>query len=110
MYEKLDYWEEAVAISLEESAGITLTPEQLTAVAKDMENSHDNIGMAFYSPPSDSLPYKRELEEAKEALRKEKSKVTCRECNGTGSQTTYGGTFESTSQCWKCHGAGRHLL
>ena len=49
--DKLDYWEECLASSFEEH-GITVTKEQLKAIAEDVELGHDNIGMAFYSPPS----------------------------------------------------------
>jgi hypothetical protein len=50
MYEKKDYWEECLASSFEEH-GVTATVEQLKAIATDIENGSENIGMAFYSPP-----------------------------------------------------------
>ncbi len=47
----LQYWEEAIFCSLDE-VGIPATPEQITQIAKNIETSHENYGMAFYSPPS----------------------------------------------------------
>jgi hypothetical protein len=48
---KNDYWSETLANAAEE-IGLVLTPEQLNALAKAVEISHDNIGQAFYSPPA----------------------------------------------------------
>lgn len=41
-----NYWEEAVAIALEE-AGVTATAEQLKYIAESIEGCHDNYGMAM---------------------------------------------------------------
>lgn len=46
-----DYWLECVSQSLEDN-GILATEEQRQAIATDMQLSHENYGMAFYSPPS----------------------------------------------------------
>ena len=46
-----DYWLECVQQSLEEH-GVTATKEQAQAIATDVQITHDNYGMAFYSPPS----------------------------------------------------------
>lgn len=45
-----DYWSEYIAIAAEE-CGLTLTAEQLAALASAAESGHDHYGMAFYSPP-----------------------------------------------------------
>jgi 23S rRNA A1618 N6-methylase RlmF len=47
---KTNYWEECLDSSFCEH-GITVTPEQLKAVAEDVQGGHENYGMAFYSPP-----------------------------------------------------------
>jgi hypothetical protein len=47
----LEYWKETLAIAAEECA-LVLTDEQLTALAEAAQGSHENYGMAFYSPPS----------------------------------------------------------
>jgi hypothetical protein len=46
----LDYWKETLSQAAEE-CGLTLTEEQLTCLADAAEGSHENYGMAFYSPP-----------------------------------------------------------
>ena len=46
-----DYWEECISEAAEE-CGLVLTPHQLKEVAEAVMCSHDNYGMAFYSPPS----------------------------------------------------------
>jgi hypothetical protein len=48
---QLDYWTESVSIAMQE-AGISFTPEQARQVGAGIQGSHDNYGMAFYSPPA----------------------------------------------------------
>jgi hypothetical protein len=47
----LDYWKETLSDAAQE-CGLALTGEQLTCLADAAEGSHENYGMAFYSPPS----------------------------------------------------------
>ena len=101
------YWQECIAESLDQH-GVKATAEQINLIAADIESSHDHYGMAFYQPAGPSQA-ERDLMEVREKLRVEQSKITCRQCNGTGSTTTYGGTMQCTSQCWKCHGEGRYV-
>jgi hypothetical protein len=44
-----DYWRECIAQSAEE-CGASLTPEQVERMADDVQTSHENYGMTFYSP------------------------------------------------------------
>lgn len=46
-----DYWQECIAVAAEECE-LTLNKEQLEYIADAVENSHENYGMAFYSPPN----------------------------------------------------------
>lgn len=101
----VDFWVEVVANSLEEHK-VTVTPEQTLAVAKDVEMAHDNYGLAFYTPTHN--PEREEIARLEHALQLERSKATCRECKGTGYQTTHGPVHSATSQCWRCRGEGRH--
>lgn len=48
--EPLDYWKECISIAAEE-CGLSLTAEQLDALADGASNGHEHYGMAFYSPP-----------------------------------------------------------
>jgi hypothetical protein len=102
-----EYWATCISEALEDCGG-TLTPEQITAVASSCAIAHENYGLAFYQPRGDSQD-RQELGRIQELLRQERSKVTCRECNGVGSITSYGPSHGSTSRCWKCNGEGRHV-
>lgn len=51
MSAKRNYWAESLSIAAEE-CDLVLTAEQLIYMADAMEGSHENYGMAFYSPPS----------------------------------------------------------
>lgn len=51
-----DYWEEAVSIAFDE-AGVWdaydgLSKEARARIGESLQGSHENYGMAFYSPPS----------------------------------------------------------
>lgn len=99
-----EYWQECLAQSFEEH-GVTATTEQLAAIAKDVEGSHQNYGMAFYEPEN---PMIDELKQAKAALRKERDKVFCRPCAGSGRLRYNAGPWGIDTQCNKCHGEGKH--
>jgi len=70
---KLDYWIESVASSLGEH-GISATKEQIQAVAEDIQISHEQFGMAFYSPPGTDriADIDRQWKEKNDALEKQK--------------------------------------
>ncbi len=64
------YWEECVAEAAHE-CGVVLTKEQLESIASSVQSSHDNYGMAFYSPPSSDRFLEIEREHKKEIKRME---------------------------------------
>ena len=108
MSAKLDYWAESVADALS-NEGIPASPEQIANIAGAMETSHENYGMAFYSPPAGEH-YKREISDLKQRLNIEERKVTCTACNGKGmiTEAAWNGCGRSsTSTCWKCRGDGK---
>lgn len=47
----LEYWKECISIAAEE-CDLSLTTEQLDALADSASSGHEHYGMAFYSPPS----------------------------------------------------------
>ena len=47
---KLAYWTECLAYAAEE-IGLALTEKQISSLASAVGEAHENIGMAFYSPP-----------------------------------------------------------
>lgn len=48
---KINYWEECIQLGAEE-CGLTLTNEQVNSLAQSAQASHENYGLAFYSPSS----------------------------------------------------------
>lgn len=47
---ELDYWKECISLGAEDCE-LSLTDEQLCALAESVMGGHENYGMAFYSPP-----------------------------------------------------------
>jgi hypothetical protein len=58
---KQDYWEETIEIAASE-CGLSLTEEQIKYLGAAAESSHDNYGMAFYSPPASDRIHAEERE------------------------------------------------
>lgn len=69
---KADYWEETIAIAADE-CGLSLTKEQIGYLAGAAEASHDNYGLAFYSPSASDFyaGVERDWERKYNALQKE---------------------------------------
>ena len=101
---ELMFWQEVISEAASE-CGVTLTAEQLECFAKSAEMAHENYGLSFYEPES---PYPGEIKRLEAEVKREREKIHCRICNGTGTTVTYGGTMMGTSRCWKCHGEGRY--
>ncbi len=105
-----EYWCECISIAADE-CGLVLTKEQVGCLASSARAGHENYGMASGNTVASGNRWaeiEREKDDISKKLRREQDKITCRECKGSGSITTYGGTFQSTSSCWKCNGHGRH--
>ena len=106
----MDYWREAVDCALDD-AGVTATEQQREEIAGVMEGSHENYGMAFgHDVASANLraAQDREKEDLERELARERNKVHCKECRGTGTTVSHGPVHSGYSQCWKCNGDGRH--
>lgn len=106
----LEYWAECISVSAEE-IGLKLTDEQISELAAGVLGGHENYNMAFGYDVATSNRYaqlEREKQEAKDAVRREKNKVHCRECNGRGRYEIAGPYHSSIHQCHKCNGEGRH--
>lgn len=104
----MNYWEECISSSLEE-AGIKATQEQIEQIASDVQIAHENYGM-FMGHDCIPNPLKSENERLSQELKKEQDMVICKTCKGRGwIVESFGpGLRSSESQCWKCHGRGRH--
>ncbi len=103
---RLDLWSEMIADSFQEH-GVEATVEQVRAVAADAQGMHENWDMVEPTPSGPS-PAEIELQETKKTLEKERDKVHCRLCNGSGTERIDGPAHYSLSKCWKCGGQGRH--
>lgn len=104
-YSRTDYFAECLSESFEEH-GVTATKEQILAIAKDVADITESAGQAFYQPEH---PVISEAEILARELRREKSKIACRPCAGSGVLVHQGPHHGSTSTCYKCNGEGRHL-
>lgn len=101
---KLDYWKKCISSAFDEH-GISATVEQIEAAANDLQNSSDNIGLAFFEPEH---PATFEIEKLKSELKFEKALIHCETCSGRGRLIENFGTFSSNSECYKCYGKGKH--
>ena len=106
---KFNYWEDCISEAAEE-CGAVLTKDQIDCIASWVESAHDNYRQATgldvadrnYSSAKDS-----EIDRLKDEVKKERSKIHCRTCDGRGRIITQGMYHSSDSECWKCRGAGR---
>lgn len=104
------YWRECIGNAAEECS-LSLTEEQLDALADAAQSGHENYVMASGEGVASSnwhAAHKQELADTRKALQREKDKVTCRSCSGRGWNLIRYGTRESRDECHKCHGDGRH--
>lgn len=101
-----EYWVETVAQSLYEH-GVTATNEQIEAIAEDIHGAHSMYGeyFGYHAIPN---PLQGEAERLARELQKEKDKVLCEECKGSGRNISYGPCHSFESTCLKCRGDGRH--
>jgi hypothetical protein len=110
MRERLQFWKEMLAEQCAEH-GIEVTAAQVDALALDVCDCAETAG-DYFGGPAAAGPYRgpTEAERLKKELEKERSKVTCRVCNGTGSDVQHFGPIGriSVSQCSRCSGHGRH--
>lgn len=102
---RTDYWIECLESTFDEH-GIEATPEQIAAVATDIEGARENMSMAFPVPES---PYPGEIKRLQAEVATERSKVVCPECKGSGSYFHPGPYHSSSGACFKCHGEGKVL-
>ena len=110
-----EYWREAVMLAFE---GIErfdviegLSKEQLDEIGEALATSSEHQSTAFgwdVASANRSAEIQRNEDNLRNEIRRERAKITCRECRGGGSITIPGPYHSSTSRCWKCNGEGRH--
>lgn len=101
----MDYWKECVEEAFED-AGIKATQEQIDTVISWVEGAHDNYGMA-HGHEHITSPLVYENEKLTRELEKERNKITCRHCKGSGVEVCHGPVHSSRGQCFWCNGEGR---
>lgn len=105
-----DYWRICAEEALED-AKIDATNEQIDIVASWMESGAENKHEAMGYDIADANlkgEEKRRLEKAEAELERERNKVWCAHCNGTGQEVSHGPYHSAYSECYKCRGHGRH--
>ena len=104
-----NYWK-VITHEVIPDMGIALTETQrdelLDAITGHAEMEGEATGRYILDQNLRSSKAKEE-QGLRDELKFEREKITCRSCDGTGSITTYGGTFQSTSSCHECNGQGR---
>jgi len=104
---RIEYWDEALGDSLCQIDRFdALTSEERREVAKHLAGWAESQSMAFYTPEA---PEPRAIKRLEGELKKERSKIVCRECHGEGRLRYSAGPWAVNTGCHVCHGEGRHL-
>ena len=104
-----EYWVECVSIALND-AGISASREQILEIAGAVQGCHENIGMSFGDDVASAnwcASQRREVDDAKKALRHEVEKVVCRSCGGHGRLKYNAGPWAVNTECDACRGDGK---
>lgn len=104
-----EYWRITSEDALCE-AGLEATEEQTATVGLWFQRAAEMHG-EYTGQHLIPDPMREENAKLLNLLNKERSKVFCRECQGTGRLIeTFGPVGRSSnSECWKCHGEGKIL-
>lgn len=115
MNAQAEYWREAVMLAFE---GIdrfdiieVLSAKQLAEIGESLATSSEHQSMAFgwdVASSNRATEIKRTEENLRREIQRERAKIVCRECGGSGSIMICGPYHSSESRCFKCDGEGRH--
>ena len=101
-----EYWR-ICAENASDEIEVLLSNEKLDALADVMQRSaemeSEYCGHHFIPNPEVA-----EIKKLESLLIAEREKVTCKTCKGSGELIENSGPWVSRSQCYKCHGQGRH--
>ena len=101
---RFDYWGECIKEAFED-AGITATKEQIDTVVSWVEGAYENKSPVTGQECIPN-PLKEEIAALKKELSKEKTKGTCRKCDGTGRLIYPGPYHTGETNCYVCRGEG----
>lgn len=106
------YWRDSIGKALCEMDKFSLfTSEQLDELGDALATSAEFESQAFgwdVASANRSTELRREEDNLKKELARERNKVTCRECNGVGRLRYNAGPWAVDTGCMKCNGDGRH--
>lgn len=105
-----DYWAECLSEAAQD-CGLKIESAQLDCLASAVKGAHENYGMYSGDEVASvnlTRSHEREVADLKKAVERERNKVMCRTCGGAGRIYTQGPHHGSDTECWKCHGEGRH--
>lgn len=106
------YWADVLGDALCEVDKFDLfTSEEMTKIGKYLASAADGQSQAFgwdVASSNRSAELREEEETLRKELRRERDKVTCRECNGHGRLSYDAGPWAVNTECSKCRGEGRH--
>lgn len=101
---KQEYWQETLS-ELFDHYGIKVTASVLEKISADVAQSHDCYGEST-GELSIQNPLSEENSQLKKQLKREKDKMICEQCSGTGGEWIDGPYHSSYSDCYKCDGTG----
>lgn len=100
------YWR-ICAEGISDEMELSLPSEKLDQLAdlvsRAAEMETESCGHQFIPNPD-----REEIERLQKLVILERSKVTCKECSGTGRYVSNSGPWQVSGNCHKCHGEGRH--
>ena len=107
-----EYYQETITVALDEMGKLSLfTDVVLKELGEAIYGSVTCESMAFgddITYANRSAEIDREIKSAKQEAERERRKIVCKECAGSGFITMNGPYHSFTSQCFKCNGDGRH--
>ncbi len=106
------YWSDAIGEALCEMDKFDLfTSAEINELGEALAISAEHQSMAFgwdVASSNRAAELRRDEDNLRKELARARAKIICRSCDGAGWITTQGPYHSSTSQCFKCHGDGRH--
>ncbi len=106
-----EYWSEVISEALCEIGKFDLvTSDEIVSLGKYLASSADTHQAFGYDVAGANLAgeTQRKEDNLRKELRRERDKVTCRECRGLGRLNYNAGPWAVDTECDKCRGAGRH--
>lgn len=112
---RIEFWEEAVGDAFCQidkwEVFETLTKDEQKKLGENLARWAESEGSAYgwdVASSNRSAELRREEDDLRKELQRERNKVTCRECNGHGRLRYSAGPWAVDSSCDRCNSTGRH--